>query len=304
MSERVCVRGCVLRGRHLVSHSEAEKCNGCLPVEAMGGAMLCEACVVRLRRVLTEVPDLVAHLRSMVDPLRSGWNWDRPRLSRSRGGSKLPMNTDLIEAADQTLGILTFFADVFGDEMDYSRRRHLAAGSGAIEAYDAARMPAWYLLDNLGWIVNDIRVAGFARAVLGPSADPEDWTIARALGRWPLRDRAKFAQAPCPECKLRMVMIKPPRHAWDRKAFECLNPKCLWRPPRSEYEDWEEHFEGAVDPWVPEPRLVAAAVPVRRSASVGTTSELVLDRLQQDLRRDVCPRCWLIRPCEHDEEVA
>lgn len=304
MSDRVCLRGCVLRGRHLVPHGEHEVCSGCLPVEAMGGAYLCEACVVRLRRVLTEAPDLVAHLRSMVDPMRSGWNWDRPNLSRSPGGSKLPMNTDLIEAADETIGILTHFADVFGDEMDYSQRRHLEAGASAIEAYDAARLPAWYLLDNLGWIVNDLRVEGFVRAVLGPNADPEDWTIARALGRWPLRDRAKFAQSPCPECKLRMVMVKPPRHAWDRKAFECLNPKCGWRPPGSEYEDWVEHFEGAVDPWVPEPRLVAAAAPVVRPGRAGSMAEAGLDGLARDARRPVCPVCWLIRPCEHDEGVA
>jgi hypothetical protein len=227
-----------------VPHPEGFACAGCLPVEAAHGAMLCESCVSRLRRVITEAPELVAHLRSMVDPLRSGWNFDREQLSRARGGSKLPMNTDLIEAADETVAILTFYADVFGDEMDYAGRRSLAAGTGAVAAFDAARLPAWYLLDNLGWIVNDLRVEGFARAALGPAADPEDWTIAQALGRWPLRERGRRAKAPCPVCDLMMVLVKPPRHAGDRLVYECQNPKCEWRPPTSEYDDWVVHFEG------------------------------------------------------------
>lgn len=227
-------------------HSELEVCAGCLPVEAMQGALLCEACAAHLQRVLSDAPDLVAHLRSMVDPRRSGWNFDRVKLSGRSSGSKLPMNTELIEAADETLGILTHFADVFGDEMDYTGRRTLPAGSGSVAAYDAARLPAWYLLDNLGWIINDIRVEGFVRAVLGPNADPEDWTIARALGRWPMRDRARRAKAACPDCDLMTVLVKPPRHKGDRFVYECRNPKCGWRPSASEYEDWVDVFEGAV----------------------------------------------------------
>jgi hypothetical protein len=229
-----------------VPHGEGEICAGCLPVEALDGAMLCDACVKRLRRTITDAPDLVAHLRSMIDPRRSGWNFDRPSLSRSRGGSKLPMNTDMVEAADEVVGILTHFADVFGDEMDYSGRRRLEAGAGAIAGYDAAALPAFWLLEHLDRIINDVRVEGFARAVLGPMADPEDWTIAKALGRWPMRERARWAKPRCPQCKLRMVIAKPPRHAGDRKAYECMNPKCEWRPPRSEYENWVEYFEGAV----------------------------------------------------------
>lgn len=243
--DRVCVRGCTIRGRHLVPHSEVEVCSGCLPVEAMRGSLLCEACVERLRRVISDAPDLVAHLRSMVDPRRSGWNFDRAKLSGRRAGSKLPMNTELVEAADETLAILTHFADVFGDEMDYTGRRSYPAGTGAVAAYDLARLPAWFLLDNLGWIVNDARVEGFVRAVLGPNADPEDWTIARALSRWPMFERARYAKVPCPQCNLRMIYRKPPRHHGDQLAYECRNPKCGWRPARSEYQDWVDEFEGA-----------------------------------------------------------
>src|SRR5262249_54413134 len=156
-----------IRGRHLVPHGEDDPCVGCLPVEAMSGSYLCEADGVRLRRVLNEAPDLVAHLRSRVDPLRSGWNVTtlphhsggplvehrslgapKPATHRS-AGPKVPMNTDLIEAADAVLGILTYSATEFGDEMDYSNRHRLEAGAGPVAAYDAARMPAWYLLDNL-----------------------------------------------------------------------------------------------------------------------------------------------------------
>ncbi len=244
MTGRVCIRGCAIPGRHLVPHDVGDRCSGCLPVDAVHGAMLCVDCVKRLRRVITDAPDLCAHLRSMIDPTRSAWNFDRAKLSGRPEFAALPLNTDVVEAADETLAILTYFAELFGDEMDYTGRHTFDAGTDSETAYHEARMPAWFLLDNLDRIVNDERVEGFARAVLGPNADPEDWTIARALARWPMRERARYSKVACPECDLKMIHRKPPRHQGDEPLYECRNPKCEWRPPVKEFETWVEYFEG------------------------------------------------------------
>lgn len=241
---RPCLRGCTVKGKHVETHPAGTKCPGCVPVDAADGAMICERCVSRLRSTLDEVPDVCAHLRSMVDPMRSGWNMDRDMISGPSSGPRPPLNVELVEAADEVLRIVVFYAEVFGDEMDYRGRHQFAAGVGSEDAYHAAKVPVGFLLANLGWIVNDRRVLGLCRAVLGPGADAEDWTVGRVLARWPLRERARFVLTPCPGCGLRTILGRPPRVFGGEKKFECVNPECGWVPPDDEAGLWAASFEG------------------------------------------------------------
>lgn len=234
MDERPCLRGCTFRDTGN-------------PVPALHGALLCGRCVRRLRNTLNEAPDLCAHLRAMVDPMRSGWNFDQESTGgRPASSSRPPMSDDLVDAADEVLGILTHFAELFGDEMVY-RSRAFGPGTDAVGAYHAARIPAGFLLERLDSIVNDGRVEGFARVVIDAPADEEPgeeitWTIAKALGRWPLRDSARWASQPCPSCAARYVRIRPPRDFGEPPVFWCTNPECDWDPVPHELALWADYF--------------------------------------------------------------
>lgn len=266
MDERPCIRGCVYRGRHVHTCPEAtgaarlihaifggdlRRCAGCEPVEAAHGALICERDIRALRRTIEDAPDLCTHLRSLVDPSKSTWNFTQAKPTfdgqvskRVPSESRPPTNTDIVEAADEVLGILAYWAEYFGDEMDYRGRRSFPAGVDSAEAFFLAKMPADYLLEHLAEIVNDRFVRLLCEKVLGPTADPEDWTIAEVARRWSMRERAKFSRMPCPGCELRMVLVRPPRREGDERSYECRNEACDWVMPEEERVTWMEYFEG------------------------------------------------------------
>lgn len=265
MDERACLRGCVYRGRHVHTCPEAtgatrllaaifgrdgEKCTGCLPVMAADGALICERDIRSLRRQITDAPDLVAYLRSQIDPQKAQV-YDQEKLGgKPPSESQPPMSADLVDAADEVLAILTYFAEAFGDEMTYTSHT-IPAGTDSEAAYYLARTPAWYLLEQLPGIVNDVRVVGFARAVIDSPADEDPkseivWTIAKVSRRWSMYERAKFSKLPCPRCSKRVVLVRPPRVEGEEIAYECRDPECDWRPPENEQVVWSVYFAGQV----------------------------------------------------------
>lgn len=233
MGERACIREC--------THTDTGN-----PREAIAGSLLCGRCYSRLRSTLHEAPDLCAHLRSQVDPMKSGWNFDREKTGgRPASGSRPPMSDDLVDAADEVLAILTYFAELFGDEMEY-RTHTFDAGTDAVGAYHRARMPAAYLLEHLPAIANDARVEGFARAVIDVPRDDEpneeiQWTIAKALRRWSMHESSRWAKQPCPVCETHSVRIRPPRVFGEAPLFWCVNEECSF-DPTGELHVWGEYF--------------------------------------------------------------
>lgn len=164
MGDRVCVRGCVVKGRHLVPHDVNEACKGCLPEEATEG-FVCTRCARRLRHTITEAPDLCVRIRSSVDPMKAQV-YDREKLGgKPSSESRPPMSLEAIAAADEVLAILTYSAEEFGDEMRY-RLHTFEAGTDSAIAYQVAKIPAGYLLEQLDGILNDDRVAVFAEATI------------------------------------------------------------------------------------------------------------------------------------------
>lgn len=91
MSDRVCVRGCTKHGIHYATcadYGKAEafekakaagvegvsyvpQCWGCAPQECREGSLVCDRCFGRMRRLLDDAPDLLARLRSIVDPSKA-----------------------------------------------------------------------------------------------------------------------------------------------------------------------------------------------------------------------------------------
>lgn len=241
MDERSCIRGC--------THDDGQ------PREALDGSYLCARCSRRLRHTITEAPDLCVRIRSSIDPMKSGWNFTQGQptngarpVKRPASDSRPPMSLDAIEAADEVYAILTYFAEMFGDEMQY-RLHTFEAGVDVVDAYHQAQFPANYLLSVMDGILNDIRVEEFARAVLGPREKVfvdgelvEPWTIARALRRWPDYERDRMSTTPCPECHMRTVKMRLPRIFGQPTLLRCISVECGWEPPRDEQTLWMEAF--------------------------------------------------------------
>lgn len=184
--------------------------------------LLCDRCYGRLRRRLEQAPDVVAHLRSIADPLKAAV-YDRVIVQGSApAGSPAPVASDVLDAVADIMH--TIHAD------------DLTAGTASDAAYVRALGAVGYLLDNYDELANNAEgVLEWWRLVMSMELPerPEFWTITRALARWPLEERRRWAQQPCPECGLRSVKITPPRHKHARTWFECQ--KCGWK--KTELDD-------------------------------------------------------------------
>ena len=129
MSDRVCVRGCTVRDVHwatcvnnsaeeLAERSRAEAagevyaplCKGCAPRECRDGSLVCDTCFGRARALLSDAPDLLGRLRSLGDPSKSGWNWDRGEVIRTTSPHPpAPIGDDLIDAIHAVETAVRFF---------------------------------------------------------------------------------------------------------------------------------------------------------------------------------------------------
>lgn len=226
MSDRPCIRGCTLPGVHFATCPDyanpAGECRGCAPVEARDGVLLCTRCYDRLRRRLEVAPDLVAHLRSTADPLKAAV-YDRVRVQGTTSTeAPAPVAADLLDAADDIMHVIG------GGK--------LAPGAASDAAYRQALDAVRFVLTGFDQIANDGKaILEWWRLVMSAELPewPEFWTITRALSRWPLEDRRRWAKQPCPECGLRSVRVTPPRHRFARTWFACSS--CGWR--RTEVDD-------------------------------------------------------------------
>ena len=221
MTDRFCVRGCTTPGVHFATCpdyalGDAGSCKGCAPVEARDGVLICSRCYDRLRRRLEVAPDLIAHLRVLADPLKA-FDYTRVRVQTSASeGSPAPVPADLLDACRDIMHAIQ------GGQLD--------PGAASDAAYRQALGAVGYLLAHYDELANDgDTILAWWRLVMSFELpeDPEFWTITKALSRWPLDDRRKWAQQPCPECGTRSVKITPPRHRHARTWLDCAN--CGWR---------------------------------------------------------------------------
>lgn len=156
---RTCVRGCITfedsedgrrHPKHYAScvdfgHTEVTTCRGCVPREAADGALLCVGCIGRARRLLDDAPDLLARLRSIADPSKSGWNWDRDVIRTSQPHAPAPIGDDLFDAIRTVEFAAWFFdrdASIYADEVKFVDKlgalvldRHTPDHDGVREAW-------------------------------------------------------------------------------------------------------------------------------------------------------------------------
>lgn len=261
MEEKFCIRGCVSKAHHLPTCSEVtgaahlmgaifgrdpDPCQGCAPRKAYYGTQLCTPCIARVRSAITQAAELCGHLRTLIDPRKSGWNFDREQLSGGKASAPpAPANVAVIDAADEVISTLTWWAAYYGDEQDYQ----MVSGGfpswiSPELAYDIADSAVSYLLDAWDEIKNDQMAGLFAEKIIGNPTDPDEWSIQKALDRFPMDDRAHWSKMPCPdtECRRRTVLVTPPTTYRALVWYQCKT--CGWEPPILEHATFAAYFNG------------------------------------------------------------
>lgn len=241
MSERVCGRGCVARARHNPNCMGGD-CPGCLPILAAEGAMLCPRCMARLKEALTDAPDICALLRSMIDPL--GAQSFEPTYGTKAPFAPAPVRADLLDAGDDILKTLIWWAQYYGDTSNYKRWVDgVAPGATPEKVRRVVKWAADFLLFNMDEIKNDSFVVMMSRKILDWPDDWGEWTIQKARSRFPLYPTVHWAPTPCPHCGVRSVRVTPARIEGEQTGYVCR--KCAWEPPAGEIDSWAEYLEGA-----------------------------------------------------------
>lgn len=226
---RACIRGCTIRGEHFAECIDrlgqpTEGCRGCAPAETRDGDMLCARCYGRSLGALYDAPDLVGAIRARANPLKANV-YDKVLVSGSLGdGIPAPVAAELIEAADELTRGLQGWAE-WARPGSVDGHRGLRAGAEADVAQQLVLESTSVLVDELPRIANDAeQIVELTRYLLDDI--PGEWTVRRALAKWPLVDRAWWAAQPCPHCSLRAIRVKPARRLKDDTVYECQG--CHW----------------------------------------------------------------------------
>lgn len=233
MSDRVCIRGCTVKGVHYAAcpdfGAEEPTCKGCVPRTAQDGALICERCFRSLRKHLEDAADVVGHLRSVADPMKAQV-FDRERVQSSMPELPAPVAADLIDASDDIVRTLRLWVLHVDGEPIPARVAGLAAGADATAAHDVARELADVILADLDRLANDShQVEALCEGIIGRHdlhLPVPVWTVADALARWSLEDRPRWAGQPCPECDLMRVRVSPARRHGAPDRYVCV--ECGW----------------------------------------------------------------------------
>jgi len=183
--------------------------------------------------MLEAIPDLLAHLRSLTDPLK-GTDYSR---ERSGGGARPfsppPVPVELFDAADYLLTVLWSAVEVMhGREPQGARVVPVTAD--AVEVYRYAEALRDELLAGLSEFSRREPIVPFVDALIGRPRSHDEWTAATIAERWSLVDEPWWAVQPCPGCGLRGVKVTPPRTPGDETEFRCRS--CGWEPDEAERE--------------------------------------------------------------------
>jgi hypothetical protein len=175
----------------------------------------------------------------MFGPLRAQI-YDGDKIQAAQPFPALPIPVDLLDAEREILEMLAWWANYYGDKTKYHYEKGFPPGIPLSKVYTKAKWLSDYLIYNLDRIVNDSLVTMFSRKILDWPGEDEDWTLKKALARFPLEDRGVYAKKSCPSCNLKSVWLTPPRHPGDNTHHRCK--KCGWTPPHYEQELWTQHF--------------------------------------------------------------
>lgn len=215
-------------------------CRGCVPREAVGESLICGRCFARTRALLEAVPDMLAHLRSLTNPLRAAV-YDREPGGGSRLHAPPPVPVEVLDAAN-FLTTLVWSAGEIAEGRAPIGAMPVPPGAGAAVMHDYAAERVEVILDALPALSGRAEVIPLVDAVAGRPASRDEWTVATIFERWSLREEPWWAAQPCPEpsCGVRAVKVTPPGYPGDETRYECV--KCGWVAPDDTDGFWAECF--------------------------------------------------------------
>lgn len=158
------------RGEHYAACPSAfgddDECRGCVPREAVGDSLICGRCYQRLRGLIAATPEMLAHLRSMTDPLKAAV-YDR----EPGGGVKVhappPVPVELLDAPDFMVTVLWSTREVVEGRMPFGRMQ-VPVRAGTSVLFDFASEMVEAILAGL----SDLSKRGRDRATRGCGARP------------------------------------------------------------------------------------------------------------------------------------
>lgn len=217
MTERECINGCIVPTQHYAACPDYGKqdpaCQGCVPVSAADGILICHRCRGRLTRALEAIPPLLSHLRELTDTHSIRTLKDtRHNVDQ---GTLAPVNIDLLDA-------MRDLEMIIGLPL-------LGHNRTATETFNRARELVWAIIAQLPEIANDADALTEWWNLTVPATipdHPEFWTVNRVRHRWPLVDRRRRAGRACVACDLKYVVVVPPSRAGAPTWYQCTN--CHW----------------------------------------------------------------------------
>lgn len=239
-----CARGCKRRGEHFAacpSYGGGGECRGCVPRDVVGDSLLCGRCFGRTKGLIAAAPDMLVHLRSMIDPLKAAVYDKEPGGGGARTHAPPPVPVELLDAADYITTLLWSAVEVVEGRSPVGRMQ-VPVTAGVTVLHDFAQHSVQIILDGLPGMSERDEVVPFADAVIGRPASRDEWTLRTIFERWSLRDEPWWAAQPCPvpSCGLRAVKVTPPELPGDETRYECAG--CGWVAPDDEDGFWADAF--------------------------------------------------------------
>lgn len=241
-----CARGCTQRGEHFAACPDYVSggpgtCRGCRPREAAEGSLICGRCFHRLKSMILATPDMLAHLRAMIDPLKAMVYDKDPGGGGARTHAPPPVPVELLDAADYITTLLWSAVEVIEGRSPVGRMQ-VPVRAGVVVMHDFASHNARVIAEGLSALSARDEVVLFADAVIGRPASRDEWTLRTIFERWSLREEPWWAAQPCPvpACSLRAVKVTPPEFPGGETNYQCV--KCEWSAPHDDDGFWADVF--------------------------------------------------------------
>lgn len=233
------------RGEHFAACPSAfggdGQCRGCVPRETVGDSLICGRCFGRTRGLLQAAPDMLAHLRAMIDPLKAVQYDKEPGGGGGRTHAPPPVPVEVLDAADFITTLLWSTVEVVRGRVPQGRMQ-VPVGADVAVMLDYAEAAVAEIVPALPRLSERDEIVALCDAVLGRPASRDEWTLRTVFERWSLREDPWWAAQPCPvpSCGLRAVKVTPPEFPGDETTYRC--EKCGWEAPQDSDGFWADAF--------------------------------------------------------------